>query len=102
MDKPKLTVVETIPTADQVEIRSAVDILERALADAREGNILACAIALVGSNQKVGYMSSESSRHATQLIASVGLMHFRLCSNCWEELGMGTEEFPDPPSEPAA
>lgn len=100
MDKPKLTVIESIPTADEVEIRSAINVLEQALADAREGNIFACAIALVGSGRKVGYISSESSRHATQLIASVGLMHHRLCANCWDEMGMGVEEYPDP--DPAA
>ena len=99
MDKPKLSLIETIPTADQQEIRSVIDVLERALAEAREGRVLAVAISMVGHGRKVGFYSSESYRHAAQLVASVGLTQWRLCEGMWHDMSVETEEYPDLPPD---
>jgi hypothetical protein len=97
MDKRKLTLVETIPTADEMEVRSCIDVLERALADARAGNILACAISMVASDRRLGHMYSDSPRHGAQLIAAVGLTQWRLCEIMWHDKDVETEDFPEPP-----
>jgi hypothetical protein len=48
MDKPDhLKLVGMILPADAQEIRSCIDVLERALAEAREGRVLAVAISMV-------------------------------------------------------
>ena len=100
-DKPKLTVVETIPITDDMDIRCVVDVLERALADAREGRILAVAVSLVGPKNRLGYYSSSSPRYHSALLASVNLMNWRVCEEFW--IGdVETEEYPDPPTHPEA
>jgi hypothetical protein len=101
MDKPKLTVVEQIPTAAQEEIRAVIDVLERALAEAREGKILAVAIPMVLKGNKFGYYSSNSNRHMAPLISAVNLTNWRLCEEAWGGVNVQTEEFDDPLDDPA-
>jgi hypothetical protein len=98
-DKPKLTLVETLPSADQPDIASVIDVLQRALADAKEGNVLACAIALVGPKDRLGYYSSSSPRYLSSLLSSVNLTNWRLCEEFWHDKEVDTEEFPEPPNQ---
>ena len=97
MDKPKLTVVGTVSTADYMDARSVIGVLENALKEARAGNVLACAIALVGTDRRIGYYTTESARHAVQLVAASNLMNWRLCESMWTTLDVQTDEIPDPP-----
>jgi hypothetical protein len=96
MDKPHLTVVETLPSIDRPDIASVIDVLQRALADAKEGKVVACAIALVGPKDRLGYYSSSSPRYLATLLASVNLTNWRLCDEFWRS-DVDTEEFPEPP-----
>ena len=102
MDKPKLAVVEKIPSADQEDIKGVIDMLERALVDAREGKILSVAVCMVGPGGKFGHFSARSSRHMGPLVATVGLTHWRLCEEMWHDLSVESEEFTDPPRGPVA
>jgi hypothetical protein len=95
MDKPKLTVVEKIPTAEQEEIRAVIDVLERALVEAKEGKVLAVAIPMVLQGGKFGYYSSNSNRFTAPLIAAVNLTNWRLCEELWSGMSVESEEFPD-------
>ena len=106
MDKPKLTLVEKIPPSirniEQEDICGVIDVLERALADAREGNILACAVCMVGPDGRFGHFSARSARHIGSLVATVSLTHWRLCEEMWNDMGVETEEFTDPTSPKAS
>jgi len=93
-----MKLVDTIPTASHKDMLSAIDVLERALVDAKQGKVVAVGIALVGPDQRVGYMSSESARHAVQLVAAANLMNWRLCESVWTQLDVELEEYPDPPN----
>jgi len=97
-DKPKLTVVEKLHTADQKDIACVIDVLQRALADAKEGKVVACAIALVGPKDRLGYYSSCSPRYLSSLLASVNLTNWRICDEFWRS-DVDTEEYDDPPPE---
>jgi hypothetical protein len=98
-DKPKLTLVNTIPTAEREEVRAVVDVLERALAEAKEGKIVAIAISVVASGSKFGFYSSCSPRNRATLSASVNLTNWRLCQDLWDAPSVETEEYDDPPPE---
>jgi len=99
MDKPKLTLVETIPNIEQEEVRAVIDVLERALAEAKEGKLRAVAISMVLHEGKFGFYSSHSSRYTAPLIAAVNLTNWRLCEELWNGVSVQTEEFEDPPTD---
>lgn len=101
MDKPTLTLVETIPTAEQEEIRSVIDVLERVLKEAKEGIITAVAVSVVLKGNKFGYYSSSSDRQKAMLSATVNLTNWRLCEELWHDQDVEMEEYPDPLDDPA-
>ena len=101
MDKPHLTVVEKIPSVEQEEIRAVIDVLERALAEAREGKILAVAVPMVLQGNKFGYYSSHSNRSTAPLISAINLTNWRLCEELWSGMSVESEEFNDPLDDPA-
>jgi hypothetical protein len=100
MDKPDhLKLVGMILPADAQEIRSCIDVLERALAEAREGRVLAVAISMVGAGNKIGFYSSETRRNSAKLLASSQLTVWRLSESMWHDMSVETEEYPDLPPD---
>jgi len=106
--KPKLGLikksnVEKLNTQIEKERKSAIDVLELALAEAKAGNVLAVAISIVGppgpgGANAIGYYSSEVNQLGSPLLASISLTYFRFCQNMWQGdmTEVRTDDLPDP------
>lgn len=98
--------LKVLDTRKDLEQRSVIDVLERALVEARNGDISAVALSFLGQLGTAGYYVSEIGLMGPGLLGAVSLMQNRLCEEMWagKHGDVDTEHFsdtgPDPEESP--